>query len=115
MDEMPNDAPTPPPGWEMQIFEVVPRLLIGTKILPPAEYASIGVDAIVDLENWELCLGPTGTSRMHLPEFPAGGRRTRRQEGAGGRGLRRIARVVPLTGLPFSRCQNPPILPRDDH
>jgi hypothetical protein len=70
MDEMPNDAPTPPPGCEMQIFEVVPRLLIGTKILPPAEYASIGVDAIVDLENWDFAWVPPVSAGCIYLSFP---------------------------------------------
>jgi hypothetical protein len=70
MVEVPNDGPTPPPGWEMQIFEVVPRLLIGTTILPPAEYASIGVDAIVDLENWDFAwVPPVPTGCIYL-SFP---------------------------------------------
>ena len=51
-------APVPPAGWEMQVREVVPRLLIGTKILPPAEYATLGVDAIVDLEPWDYAWVP---------------------------------------------------------
>lgn len=42
----------------MQVLEVVPGLFIGTKIVPPAEYASLGVDAIVDLEAWEHAWAP---------------------------------------------------------
>src|SRR5689334_7280524 len=37
----------PPPGWEMIVREVIPGLWIGTKLVPPAEYASLGVDAMV--------------------------------------------------------------------
>lgn len=42
----------------MQIFEVVPGLMIGTKLAPPVEYEAIGVDAIVDLEEWDFGWAP---------------------------------------------------------
>jgi hypothetical protein len=94
MDEMPNDALTPPPDWEMQIFEVVPRLLIGTKILPPAEYASIGVDAIVDLEKWDLaCSHRYQTGCIYL-RFPLEYDELVDKEVREGRGLRRLARPL---------------------
>ena len=28
----------PPPDWQMKVMEVLPALLIGTKLVPPAEY-----------------------------------------------------------------------------
>ena len=63
-------APVPPAGWEMQVREVVPRLFIGTKILPPAEYATLGVDAIVDLEPWDYAwVPPVPTGFIYL-SFP---------------------------------------------
>jgi hypothetical protein len=48
-----RDAPPPPPhGWRMEIFEVVPGLFIGTRLEPTSEYATLGVEVIVDLEDW---------------------------------------------------------------
>jgi protein-tyrosine phosphatase len=70
MTDMYRDPPSPPPGWRMGIFEVVPGLLIGTKIVPPADFESIGVDAIVDLEEWEFgWVSHVPTSRIYL-SFP---------------------------------------------
>jgi hypothetical protein len=48
----------------MESFEVIPRLVIGTKLVPPAEYETIGVDAIVDLEDWDIAW---------VPHVPTGG------------------------------------------
>jgi hypothetical protein len=42
-----------PPGWKMQVFEVLPGLLIGTRLDATTEYETLGVDVIVDLEDWE--------------------------------------------------------------
>ena len=43
-----------PPGWKMQLFEVVPGLFIGTRLKAlGTEYATLNVDVIVDLEDWE--------------------------------------------------------------
>ena len=54
----------------MQIFEVLPGLLIGTKLVPPAEYEQLGVDAIVDLEDWEFAwVPPVPTGSIYL-SFP---------------------------------------------
>jgi protein-tyrosine phosphatase len=54
----------------MEIFEVVPGLSIGTKIVPPAEYATMGVDAIVDLEHWDFAwVPPVPTGSIYL-SFP---------------------------------------------
>src|SRR5438309_1933154 len=36
----------------------IPRLFIGTRLVPSAEYASLGVDAIVDLEDWDIAWNP---------------------------------------------------------
>jgi hypothetical protein len=61
---------TPPPGWRMQIFEVVPGLLIGTRLAADADYRSLGLDAIVDLEDWEWAWTPAvPVGRMYL-SFP---------------------------------------------
>ena len=55
---MRQHSPSPPPGWRMQVFEVVPGLFIGTRLVPPAEFSTLGVDAIVDLEDWDFAWAP---------------------------------------------------------
>lgn len=61
---------TPPPGWRMEVFEVVPHLLIGTRLASGTEYATLGVDVIVDLEDWEWAwVPPVPIGRMYL-SFP---------------------------------------------
>jgi protein-tyrosine phosphatase len=54
----------------MKVFEVVPRLFIGTKIVPPAEYDTLGVDAIVDLEDWEYAWVPPVPLNCVYLSFP---------------------------------------------
>jgi protein-tyrosine phosphatase len=54
----------------MEVFEVVPGLFIGTRLAADTEYATLGVDAIVDLEDWEWAwTPPVGVGRMYL-SFP---------------------------------------------
>jgi hypothetical protein len=62
----------PPPGWEKVIREVIPGLFIGTKLVPPAEYASLGVDAIVDLEPWDYAWVPPVPDGCIYLSFPIG-------------------------------------------
>jgi protein-tyrosine phosphatase len=51
--------PTPAaPGWKMQVFEVIPGLFIATRLETSTEYATLDVDAIVDLEDWEMAWVP---------------------------------------------------------
>jgi hypothetical protein len=55
----------------MRVLEVVPGLFIGTKLVPPAGYESLGVDAIVDLEGWDVAWNPpvpTGCLLVHCTE-----------------------------------------------
>jgi protein-tyrosine phosphatase len=54
----------------MQIREVVAGLYIGTKIVPPAEYESLGVDAIVDLEAWDYAWAPPVPTGCIYLSFP---------------------------------------------
>jgi protein-tyrosine phosphatase len=42
----------------MEVFEVVPGLLIGTRLAAGTEYRILEVDAIVDLEDWEFAWTP---------------------------------------------------------
>lgn len=48
----------------MEVFEVVPGLYIATRLAAGTEYRTLGVDAIVDLEDWE---------DAWTPPVPAGG------------------------------------------
>jgi protein-tyrosine phosphatase len=58
---------TPPPGWRMELFQVVPHLLIGTRLASGSEYATLGVDVIVDLEDWEWAwVPPVPMGKMYL-------------------------------------------------
>jgi protein-tyrosine phosphatase len=54
----------------MEIFEVIPDLLIGTRLASTATYEALHVDAIVDLENWAfgwVPRVPTGSIYLSLP------------------------------------------------
>jgi hypothetical protein len=53
----------------MEVFEVVPGLLIATTLDPSAQYATLEVDAIVDLEDWEVWVPPVPRDRLYL-SFP---------------------------------------------
>jgi hypothetical protein len=54
----------------MEIFEVVPRLSIGTRLASSAEYATLGADVIVDLEDWAWAwVPPVPTGKLFL-SFP---------------------------------------------
>ena len=61
---MRREPVTPPPSWRMEVFEVVPRLFIATRLGAGTEYRTLGVDAIIDLEDWE---------DAWTPPVPAGG------------------------------------------
>jgi Dual specificity phosphatase, catalytic domain len=60
----------PPPGWHMKTVEIVPGLLIGTKIVPPADYGTLAVDAIVDLEDWGFGWCPPVPTGAIYVSFP---------------------------------------------
>lgn len=60
----------PPDGWQMQVREIVPGLFVGTKLVPPAEYATLGVDAIVDLEDWDYAWIPDVPEGSIFVSFP---------------------------------------------
>jgi len=47
-----------PPGWKMQVFEVVPALSIATRLDTSSEYGTLDIDVIVDLEDWEAAWAP---------------------------------------------------------
>jgi hypothetical protein len=54
----------------MVVSEVVPGLSIGTRLAHGAEYSNLGVDVIVDLEEWEWAwVPPVPLGKMFL-SFP---------------------------------------------
>lgn len=54
----------------MQTFQVIPGLLIGTRLASTAAYGTLGVDAIVDLEHWDQAWAPAvPDGSIHL-SFP---------------------------------------------
>jgi Dual specificity phosphatase, catalytic domain len=67
---MRSEPPTPPPGWKMEVFEVVPGLFIGTRLDAEAGYTSLDVDAIVDLEDWETAWAPPVPLGALFVSFP---------------------------------------------
>lgn len=42
----------------MEVFEVVPGLFIGTRLESGSDHATLGVDVIVDLEDWDWAWAP---------------------------------------------------------
>jgi hypothetical protein len=60
----------PPPGWKMEVFEVIPGLFIGTRLDPSTGFAALDVDAIVDLEDWEMAWVPPVPFGCLLISFP---------------------------------------------
>jgi protein-tyrosine phosphatase len=54
----------------MRVTEVVPGLLIGTRLVPPAAYESLGVDAIIDLEDWDVAWNPSVPTGCLYVSFP---------------------------------------------
>jgi protein-tyrosine phosphatase len=59
-----------PPGWKMQVFEVVPGLFIGTRLETSTAYATLNVDVIVDLEDWENAWAPPVSLGQLYVSFP---------------------------------------------
>jgi protein-tyrosine phosphatase len=60
----------PPPGWKMEVFEVVPGLFIATRLDSSGGYTTLGVDAIVNLEDWEMTWVPPVPSGGLFVSFP---------------------------------------------
>jgi protein-tyrosine phosphatase len=54
----------------MQVFEVVPGLFISTRLETSTEYATLDVDAIVDLEDWETAWAPPVPLGRLFVSFP---------------------------------------------
>jgi len=62
--------PPPPPGWQMEVFEVVPGLFIGTRLAETADYDSLGVDVVIDLEDWDWAWVPSVPLGKVFVSFP---------------------------------------------
>jgi len=54
----------------MEVFEVVPGLFIATRLEGSTEYATLDVDAIVDLEDWEFTWVPAVPQGHLYVSFP---------------------------------------------
>ena len=63
-------TPTPPPGWQMEVFEVAPGLSIGTRLAETADYDSLGADVMVDLEDWDWAWVPSVPVGKVFMSFP---------------------------------------------
>jgi hypothetical protein len=61
---------TPPPDWKMEVFEVVPGLFISTRLAQDVEYGMLGVDVIVDFEEWEYAWVPSVPLGKMFVSFP---------------------------------------------
>jgi protein-tyrosine phosphatase len=60
----------PPEGWQFETFEVVPGLFLSKKLVEPHDFASLGVDAIVALEDWESTWSPPVPENHLYVHFP---------------------------------------------
>jgi protein-tyrosine phosphatase len=60
----------PPEDWKFETFEVLPGLYLSKKLIQPADFASLGVDAIVALEDWELTWSPPVPDNHLYVHFP---------------------------------------------
>lgn len=60
----------PPEGWEFETFEVLPGLFLSKKLVEPVGFASLGVDTIVALEDWESTWSPPVPENHLYVHFP---------------------------------------------
>jgi hypothetical protein len=54
----------------MEVFEVVPGLSIGTRLAETADYDSLGVDVVIDLEDWDWAWVPSVPLGKVFVSFP---------------------------------------------
>jgi hypothetical protein len=54
----------------MEVFEVVPGLSIGTRLAETADYDSLGVDVVIDLEEWDGAWVPSVPLGKVFVSFP---------------------------------------------
>jgi protein-tyrosine phosphatase len=60
----------PPEGWKFEVFEVLPGLFLSKKLIEPEDFTSLGVDAIVALDGWELTWSPPVPDNHVYVHFP---------------------------------------------
>jgi protein-tyrosine phosphatase len=60
----------PPEGWQFQAFEVLPGLFLAKRLVEPYGFASLGVDAIVALDDWEYTWSPPVPENHLYVHFP---------------------------------------------
>ena len=59
-----------PEGWQFQTFEVFPGLILSKRLVEPHDFASLGVDAIVALDDWEYTWSPPVPENHLYVHFP---------------------------------------------
>jgi protein-tyrosine phosphatase len=60
----------PPEGRRFEVFEVLPGLFLSKKLVEPEDCQSLGVDAIVALDDWELTWSPPVPDNHLYVHFP---------------------------------------------
>ena len=60
----------PPEGWRSQVIEVIPGLLLSNMLVEPDGFGSLGVDAIVALDDWEYIWSPPVPDNHLYVHFP---------------------------------------------
>jgi protein-tyrosine phosphatase len=60
----------PPEGWKFEVFEVLPVLFLSKKLIEPEGFRSLGVDAIVALDDWESTWSPPVPQNHLYVHFP---------------------------------------------
>ncbi|HEY6679097.1 MAG TPA: dual specificity protein phosphatase family protein [Actinomycetota bacterium] len=59
-----------PEDWQFQTFEVLPGLFLSKKLVEPHDFASLGVDAIVALDDCEYTWSPPVPENHLYVHFP---------------------------------------------
>jgi protein-tyrosine phosphatase len=59
-----------PADWQLQTFEVLPGLFLSKKLAEPHDFASLGVDSIVALDDWEYTWSPPVPENHLYVHFP---------------------------------------------
>jgi protein-tyrosine phosphatase len=59
-----------PPDWRFEAFEVLPGLFLSKKLIEPNGFESLGVDAIVALDDWEYTWSPPVPGNHLYVHFP---------------------------------------------
>jgi protein-tyrosine phosphatase len=60
----------PPDGWRFEAFEVLRGLFLSKRLVAPQSFESLGVDAIVALDDWEYTWSPPVPANHLYLHFP---------------------------------------------